>query len=90
MYVVCPMILCLAVTRLLPDGYLRLRLRAHRNHDGKKSHSLSVKTYSSLLEACDKLTKTSQRDASAKLRVPQANLCVVYSLSLKQSIKFSK
>lgn len=39
----------------------------------RKSFSLNEKR--SLLEAYDKLPKTSQRDAAAKLGIPQATLC---------------
>ncbi len=39
----------------------------------RKSFSLNEKRR--LLEASDKLPKTSQRDAAAKLGVPQATLC---------------
>ncbi len=66
------MILCLTVTHLLPAGYLRLVWHAHLNHDGKKKVIFSK---CSLLQAYDKLPKTSQRDAATKLDVPQATLC---------------
>ncbi len=69
--------LCLAVTRLLPAGYLRLvgwcGMYIEIMTGKRKSFSFNEKH--SLLEAYDKLPKMSQLDAGVQLGVTQATLC---------------
>ena len=55
----------------------------------KKHRDLSIKEKVAILESCDKLPKMGQREAAAKLQIPQPFLCKILKnrTSLKMGIK---